>query len=101
VDSVKNIVRLKIQQKLSYSTTTETIMQAKHRLSVTDNSKLRQASNGSFPEAVESKIDREGENWDIIATLPKLAEILSDELSQEVRTEHKETVRLRFELNDI
>src|SRR5699024_5254095 len=86
-DSVKKVVRSKIKQELGYSTTTDSIMRSKYRLSVSDKAKLKKASGGSLPEGVESKIKQVGNSWNIIARLPRLAEVLSEEINREVRTE--------------
>lgn len=100
----KQAVRSRIQESLGYTTSTDTIEQINYTLTVADKAKLQQAAGGEMPDGVgykseyEDSIWNDGNNWDVIVTLPRMAEALSEKLNHPVNTNIEDSTRYQFEL---
>ena len=96
VAKAKKAVRSRIQQSLGYSTRSDTVEQINYILSVADKEKLQEKA-GNIPD-VMYKNKLENNNWDIIATLPRMAQALSEKLNHPVNTSIEDSTRYQFEL---
>jgi len=103
-DIAKQAVRSRILESLGYTTSTDTVEQINYTLTVADKVKLLQAAGGeiqgdaAYKSEYEDGILNAGNNWDVIATLPRMAQALSEKINHPVKTNIEDSTRYKFEL---
>jgi hypothetical protein len=103
-DIAKQAIWSRIQQSLGFSTRLDTIKQTAYMLSISDRAKLQNNAGGEIPDGVaykskfEDSIWNEGNNWDVIATLPRMAQALSERINHPVNTNIEDNTKYQFEL---
>ncbi len=97
-ETAKQAVRSRIQQSLGFSTRSDTVEQTAYMLSISDMAKLQNNAGGEITDDVVHNSKLEGSNWDVFATLPRMAQELSEKINQPVNTSVQDSSRYQFKL---
>lgn len=79
-ESIRDTVISALKQELGFTTEADSVMEKVYVLSVKDDSILREAVADELSEGVAYKSSAEGDRWNIVATLPRFADELSQKL---------------------